>query len=278
MPKISKMSKRALVKSYLWLRKHIFGGRGLSKISVIRNINFRMEKFLKGKQEEKIERLGLIVFLDPRESVADKFGEFQPQSTNIVKERLKPGDVFADIGASIGWFSLVAAQAVGKGGRVCAFEPEPHSFALLQKNIAANGFEGIIHPQQAAVADKAGALTLYTVGDAYTWSNLEDPRKDYERNIEANFRKDEDRTVYEYNVPGVRLDDVLPPKVDFIKINVAVGGRAVERVFEGMRGILEQTPPPCILINLPTEQVIKHLQSYGYAYRPVDHNLVFFER
>ena len=121
MPKISKMSKRALVKSYLWLRKHIFGGRGLSKISVIRNINFRMEKFLKGKQEEKIERLGLIVFLDPRESVADKFGEFQPQSTNIVKERLKPGDVFADIGASIGWFSLVAAQAVGKGGRVCAF-------------------------------------------------------------------------------------------------------------------------------------------------------------
>jgi FkbM family methyltransferase len=233
---------------------------------------------LRGKREEKIERLGLVVFLDPRESVADKLEEFQPQSTNIIKERLKPGDIFVDVGASIGWFSLVAAQAVGNGGRVYAFEPEPHSFALLKKNIAANGFEDIIHSQQAAVADTASVLTLYTVGDAYTWSSLEDPRKDYERNVEANFRKDEDRTVYEYTVPGICLDDVLPSNIDFVKINVATGGRVVEQVLEGMAGIFERTPPSYLLICLPTQQVIQSLKSNGYVYRPVDHNLVFFER
>lgn len=76
-------------------------------------------------------------------------------------ELLQPGMVVADVGANVGVYALLAAERVGAAGRVYAFEPDPDNFALLEKNIAVNGYERIVTAHQAAVADRAGRLTLY---------------------------------------------------------------------------------------------------------------------
>ena len=53
---------------------------------------------------------------------------------------LQRGDVFVDVGANIGYFSVLAACLVGEGGQVFAFEPDPDNFRLLRDNVALNGF------------------------------------------------------------------------------------------------------------------------------------------
>ena len=53
--------------------------------------------------------------------------------------KLRPGDVFIDVGANIGLWTLVAATAVGPSGRVFSFEPNPTTFERLSENIKLNG-------------------------------------------------------------------------------------------------------------------------------------------
>ncbi|MCX7827376.1 MAG: FkbM family methyltransferase, partial [Verrucomicrobiae bacterium] len=84
---------------------------------------------------------------------------YEPYVTTAICRFLKPGCVFVDIGANIGYHTLMAAARVGAGGSVIAFEPNPANCALLQKSIAANGFGNIrVHPN--AVADHEGDVGL----------------------------------------------------------------------------------------------------------------------
>ena len=71
----------------------------------------------------------------------------------------RPGDVFYDIGASIGTHSILVAKHLGPDGRVIAFEPEAHSFGRFQTNIALNGLSNItVFPVALGEEEKAGSL------------------------------------------------------------------------------------------------------------------------
>src|SRR4030042_2427827 len=61
---------------------------------------------------------------------------YEPWETSIVKRELKPGHVFVDVGAHIGYYTVLASGLVGPGGHVHAFEPAPENYAVLLKNVA----------------------------------------------------------------------------------------------------------------------------------------------
>lgn len=75
---------------------------------------------------------------------------------------LKPGDLFIDIGANVGYFSLLAAQL---GARVIAFEPNPDCQAELEHNAALNGFRDI-DLRAMGIADRRGQDVLYVESEA----------------------------------------------------------------------------------------------------------------
>jgi FkbM family methyltransferase len=56
---------------------------------------------------------------------------------------LLPGDTFYDVGASVGFFTLIGARLVGAYGSVVAFEPLPQTFEYLRRNVALNGFDHV---------------------------------------------------------------------------------------------------------------------------------------
>ncbi len=66
--------------------------------------------------------------------------------------KLRPGDVFIDVGANIGLWTLVAASAVGPSGRVFSFEPNPATFDRLAENIRLNKKDAVIEVFQEAVS------------------------------------------------------------------------------------------------------------------------------
>lgn len=71
---------------------------------------------------------------------------------------VKPGEVFYDIGANIGLYSIMAARQVGASGRVYAFEPHGANFARLVDNIDANDLAQSVSPCSFALNDRSGLI------------------------------------------------------------------------------------------------------------------------
>ena len=87
-------------------------------------------------------------------------GTWEPYTTDVFSKVLREGTTVIDIGANIGYFTLLAASRVGESGKVFAFEPEPQNYALLVKNINVNGFKNV-QPFQKAVSRSTGKMALY---------------------------------------------------------------------------------------------------------------------
>jgi FkbM family methyltransferase len=87
-------------------------------------------------------------------------GVWEKDVTAYLMKLLERGMVVVDIGANVGYYTLLAAEKVGGHGKVFAFEPEPSRYALLEKNVRVNGLKNVILVQKA-VSNKPGAARLY---------------------------------------------------------------------------------------------------------------------
>jgi FkbM family methyltransferase len=150
---------------------------------------------------------------------------------------LRPGMTVLDVGAHVGYHSLLAAQAVGSTGRVISFEPSPGNFALLTENISLNKLSKIIRAENAAVADYSGELDLYlssyNTGDHRIYSTLSDDDQVF--NAGAHRQS--------VRVAVLTLDDYLSQhdisRVDMVKIDVQ---GAEMGVLAGMKKTLLSNP------------------------------------
>jgi FkbM family methyltransferase len=93
-------------------------------------------------------------------------GVFEPQETRIVRTNLRPGMTFVDIGANVGYYTAVAANIVGKSGRVFAFEPSPYAFGKLRSMVARSGFSHVT-TTQCGLSDAPGIVNLYLGRDSH---------------------------------------------------------------------------------------------------------------
>ena len=92
-------------------------------------------------------------------------GIWEPYETALVLAALQAGDVLVDVGANIGYYPVIAADRVGPGGAILAFEPDPDNFCLLEANLRLNDCGHIVTAFQAGLADAAGAGRLYLSDD-----------------------------------------------------------------------------------------------------------------
>jgi len=92
-------------------------------------------------------------------------GIWEPYETSLLLSMLQPGDVFVDVGANIGYFSVLAACVVGEGGAVFAFEPDPDNVCLLRANVALNGFQQQVVTVEAGLADSCRDGQLFLSED-----------------------------------------------------------------------------------------------------------------
>jgi predicted methyltransferase len=86
----------------------------------------------------------------------------EESTTNLFRNIVKEGDVVVDLGANVGYFTLLTAKLVGRKGKVYAFEPEPRNYGYLLKNIQLNGYEHVVASQKA-VADRPRLSNYFSV-------------------------------------------------------------------------------------------------------------------
>ena len=107
---------------------------------------------------------GRMLLCDPRYEVAYICGDYEPWLVTALKESLKPGGLFIDIGAHAGYLSLLAAELVGATGGVIAFEADPENAARLRENVSANGLGSRIVAIEAAVWSVIGDVVFGRAG------------------------------------------------------------------------------------------------------------------
>lgn len=140
---MTQLQKRLKSASYFVLR-YLFQRRFLIAASPKRSIRLRF------KTEDAI---GRTIF---------KKGDYETHLSDFISEsvRLLPGEIALDIGANIGWHSLLLARVSQGQNPIYAFEPDPLNFALLTENLALNGITAV-HPFNLAVGEESGTKRLF---------------------------------------------------------------------------------------------------------------------
>ena len=187
------------------------------------------------------------------------FGTNELPVQQTLAEQLRPGDVFYDIGANTGFFTMIGARQVGSGGQVYAFEPVPENVAVVRHNIEINGFNHVQVVQKAvSFSSEQGQLVLTRHSGGATL-------------ITDNPPPDAIGTV---TVEMVALDDLVfnqkfaPP--NFVKIDVE--GAELD-VLQGMERVM-RTYHPSLLYEIDDEyedgftrkanECQRHLEQRGY--------------
>jgi FkbM family methyltransferase len=83
----------------------------------------------------------------------------EPELTQRIQENLRRGDLFVDVGANIGYYTLLASRLVGEEGLVLAFEPSPSNLARLADNLVLNRCQNVLLFSEA-LSDREGAAKL----------------------------------------------------------------------------------------------------------------------
>jgi FkbM family methyltransferase len=154
---------------------------------------------------------------------------YERHVTRYLKGLLEPGMVFLDLGANIGYFTMMAAVMVGPQGQVLAFEPAPANCDLIRKSVAENGVDNVrLFP--VAVSDRAGEVAI-DAGAGQSNSRI----------MELSAAT-EGRQI----VRTVRIDDTLDDleRLDVVKIDIE---GAEPLALRGMKDLLAAFRPVIVL-------------------------------
>lgn len=88
------------------------------------------------------------------------FGVWEPNLTRFIQGRIRPGDTFIDVGANIGYFSVLASRLVGLEGKVVSIEASPSIFETLNEHLRLNKAHNV-RAINAAAAAEPGTLSIY---------------------------------------------------------------------------------------------------------------------
>jgi FkbM family methyltransferase len=188
-------------------------------------------------------------------------GQWERLNISLFQSAIEPGMTVADVGAHIGYYSLIAAKIVGPRGRVLAFEPNPESRRLLELNAVRNGLDGLMTISPIALSDGSGSAAFHLAPGNRSGSSLF-VEHDYGQTLE---------------VKTGRLDDLIPgdSAIDVMKMDVE-GGEV--RALVGMPRTLSRVQRLCIECNPPylraagssAGQLIEILREAGLQVQAVD--------
>ncbi|MEU5436142.1 FkbM family methyltransferase [Streptomyces sp. NPDC020719] len=196
------------------------------------------------------------------------FGVWEPHMTAWLRRRLRPGDGFVDVGANIGYFSVLASQLVGEAGRVTAIEASPLFHGRLLRHARLNRC-GNLRAVNTAVSDSHKTLEFVLASSHNMGANSIVP---YDGTAESTFE-----------IEAVPLPEVLEPaeiaNARVIKIDVEGAEGGVVRGMVPMLDLIrpdaeitvEVTPDRMAQLGDCADELLETMRSHGFnVYRLVN--------
>ena len=250
---------------------HILSGSHISRIpGVLEVYKFLYYSLLPKDSLVKVKIFGNTLVVDAKDMggvglsiIFDKI--YHRTMTNYLQNTIKEGMVFVDIGANIGYFSVIASKLVGNSGKVIAFEPEKHNFELLEMNVQINACNNISCINKA-ISNIESNSDLFVDKISFGSASLVSPSK-YVRTFSHE----------KYLVETISLDKFIDTKVDIVKIDVE---GYETKVIDGMKRILlenrdiilivEYIPYGAVRINRKPCEMFDALTNVGFSLFDID--------
>jgi len=204
---------------------------------------------------------GYQVMLNLKTEKSRWLGTYEPDLQAAMREFLQPGMIVYDVGANIGYITLLMAHHVGAQGQVFAFEALPENVERTQKNIGLNNLTNVT-VVSAAVIDRTEPVTFYvhaSVGMGKATGSAGRRKEQYKEEIE---------------VPGISLDEFVfqqgNPAPAAVKMDIE-GGEVL--ALPGMKRILQEFHPVMLLeLHGPESEKIawEILRMNGYTLRGME--------
>jgi len=186
--------------------------------------------------------------------------EWDPLLSELVKNTLCAGSVFVDVGANVGYFSLLAAHSVGNLGKVLAIEPNPTVANQLRANVERSKLSNVI-VEQAACSDSHATETLYI--------------PDNNSLGKASLSKVNAGGIASVEVSSTTLDELISnhslQNVTLVKIDVEGAElmvlRGMTETIKRLRPLIALELEPDLLAHLGTtrDEVIAFVSSFSYS-------------
>lgn len=199
----------------------------------------------------------------------------EPHVTRMLTSLIQPGDTFVDVGANIGYYSVLGAFRAWPDGRVWTFEPQLRAYQLHSDNLMMNGFDVIAERHRLALSDRDGVAEMRVFEDYEATATLHEMPSDYVENTE----RQTGRASQTIEVPVARLDDIMRdvPRIDVMKIDAEGHEPAIIR---GAREILTRSPAIKIVMEfVPTTtgftEAAAHLallRELGFSIWVIEHD------
>jgi FkbM family methyltransferase len=186
-------------------------------------------------------------------------GTSEPLIQDVFAEHVPSGGVVWDIGANIGFYSLIAARLVGDG-QVVAFEPLPANLAAITKNAALNGITNVTC-SGVALGDSEGTADLQ-IHSRQTWAKLDtsaDTAFQQELQATGSIRVEVstiDAQLRQHPVPGL--------------VKIDIEGAEVAALRGASRLLAEHRPTIICELHGTNEAVCDLLESHGYALSTIE--------
>lgn len=201
---------------------------------------------IKGDAGERAMKLDLDAGLANEKTILTYLVEgqlYEPDVSRLFLKVLRDGDTVIDVGANIGFFTILAGTLVGSSGRVVSFEPDPANRARLETNAAMNGHRHCTS-LASAVTDMPGSVTFYVNSDNSGGNALWDPAQ-FPGNVRSQAQKhvlQVEATTLDHEAARLRL-----PLPKLIKVDTE---GADQRVLEGARSLLAGAAVPFVVSEL----------------------------
>ena len=178
------------------------------------------------------------------------YGSYEKKESDTMQSLLTASTIFIDIGANVGYYSLLAAQMITTG-RVYSFEPVSATYKKLLQNISLNDFSSI-YCEQVAISNFTGQATVFLSADENTGMSGLQSAKNFSGKTEIINCITLDEAQVNFNIP----------KIDLIKIDVE--GSEVT-VLKGMEQIINRYKP-ILLIEISIATLALHNEKIETIY------------
>jgi FkbM family methyltransferase len=210
---------------------------------------------------------GLWMQLNARDLIQQTIlldGVWDPSLTSYIEKHLRPGDVFVDVGAHVGYFTLLASRRVGPTGAVLSIEPNPFALKQLAQNVERSQLQNVL-VEHTACGETRNVVQLYL----HTESN----------SSKASLYPGDVTGDVAVEVPCTTLDHLCQERslqrVKLVKIDVEGAElfvlRGMKRIMREMRPVIVLELHPHLLeaVGTPLHGVLAFLREFDYVLEPL---------
>jgi len=212
-------------------------------------------------QRTEYDRAGFKWLLDPRQTIDGSIisnSVWEPRSTAIFNRFVKPGDTVVDVGANIGWYTLLASRLVGPTGRVLAFEPT-EAMNLLRKHLKMNGIRNVGTYRVALGATEGVVKEALN----YSWPPTLSDRKVPVAPVESlDDLKFERLDFLKLDTDGYEADILQGAQETLVRLKPKLLVEICEYTLRRVAGIRDENQDPYL-----ARTMLEKLSEIGYTYR-----------